>query len=136
MAYKVYFAARYSRRDELNEYRVRLEGLGIEVTSHWLTNSPPAPISELTEDHWRELAETDRRDIERSDALVAFAESPPGGNGGRHVELGIGIGLGKEIVIVGEPEHLFHRLRNMHGAPDWKTAERLIQKLAGTLTGT
>ena len=131
MPYRVYFAARYSRRDELNGYRDQLEALGMEVTSHWLVNDPPAPIKELTEAHWRELAETDRQDIGRADALVAFTESPPGGNGGRHVELGIGVGLGKEIVIVGEPEHLFHRLENMHRAPDWQSAVILLQQLAG-----
>ena len=131
MPYRVYFAARYSRREELNGYRAQLEALGMGVTSHWLVNDPPAPISQLTDAHWRDLAETDRRDIERADALVAFTESPPGGNGGRHVELGIGIGLGKEIVIVGRPEHLFHKLEKMHAAPDWKAAVRLLQRLAG-----
>ena len=63
MRYKVYFAARYSRRDELNGYRSQLEKLDLEVTSHWLVDNPPAPTSELTEAHWRELAETDRRDV-------------------------------------------------------------------------
>lgn len=29
----VYFAARYSRREELQSYRAELEALGIEVTS-------------------------------------------------------------------------------------------------------
>ncbi len=131
MSYKVYFAARYSRRGELNGYRAQLEKLDFEVTSRWLVNDPPAPIDELTESHWRELAETDCRDIERSDGLVAFAESPPGGNGGRHVELGIGIGRGKDIIIVGEPEHLFHKLKNVHRVPDWLAAVKMLRNIAG-----
>lgn len=88
MPYRVYLAARYGRRDELNGYRQRLHGDGFEVTSHWLTADPPAPIAELTEAHWRDLAETDVDDIRRADALVAFAEEAEGGGGGRHVELG------------------------------------------------
>ncbi len=130
MSYKVYFTARYSRRNELNGYRLDLEDLGIEVTSHWLVNDPPAPISQLTETQWRELAETDRQDIERADALVAFTETAPGGNGGRHVEPGIGIGLGKKIIVVGEPEHLFHKLELVLSVPDWKAALVLLQTLA------
>ena len=46
------------------------------------------------------------------------------------MELGIGIGLGKETVVVGEPEHLFHKLGNIHRVPDWNAAVSLLQRLA------
>ncbi|MEM7016617.1 MAG: nucleoside 2-deoxyribosyltransferase [Pseudomonadota bacterium] len=131
MPYKVYFAARYSRREELNRYRIELQEAGIEVTSHWLTADPPVPVSRLTAAHWRVLAETDRQDIVRADALIAFTESPAGGNGGRHVELGIAIGLGKTIIILGEPEHLFHHLEQVFVVPDWNTALLRLRNLAG-----
>lgn len=118
MPYRVYLAARYGRRDELNGYRQRLHGDGFEVTSHWLTADPPSPIAELTDAH----------DIRRADALVAFAEEAEGGGGGRHVELGIA--LGKLVIVLGRPEHLFHRLPQVRVALDWDDAPATLREAA------
>ncbi len=130
MPYRVYLAARYGRRDELNAYRARLHGDGIEVTSRWLMVDPPAPRAELTDAHWRELAETDIDDIRRADALVAFAEESGGGRGGRHVELGVAVALEKLVVVVGSPEHIFHRLPQIRVAPDWDGARATLREAA------
>jgi nucleoside 2-deoxyribosyltransferase len=131
MPYSVYLAARYSRRDELNRYREQLSGQGITVTSHWLTADPPVPVADLTDTHWRELAETDIDDIRRADALVAFAEDSGGGGGGRHVELGVAVALEKFVVVVGSPEHLFHRLPQIRVQPDWNGAFQALREAAG-----
>ena len=130
MSYKVYFSARYSRRRELADYRTALAASDVEVTSRWITDDPPVPVRELTEQHWQQLAEKDLADIARADAVVAFTEAPGGGNGGRHVELGVGVGLKKAIVIVGEPEHLFHRLDGAHRVKNWPAAIQVIKRLA------
>ncbi|MDA0256112.1 MAG: nucleoside 2-deoxyribosyltransferase [Chloroflexi bacterium] len=122
MPYRGYLAARYSRRDELNRYREQLNDTGIEVTSRWLTTDPPAPVAELTDSHWSELAQADIDDVRRADALVAFAGDSDGGGGGRHVELGVALALERLVVVVGTPEHLFHRLPQARGEPDWEGA--------------
>lgn len=130
MTYRVYLAARYGRRDELNGYRERLHRDGLEVTSHWLTADPPAPIAALTDAHWRDLAEADIDDICRADALIAFAEEAEGGGGGRHVELGVALALDKLVVVVGRPEHLFHRLPQVRVALDWEGAHATLREAA------
>ena len=45
------------------------------------------------------------------DVLVAFSERPLSRDdvrGGRHVELGVALAVGKPVVLVGKPEHVFH----------------------------
>ena len=117
----VYLSARFERRDELNGYRAELEAAGLEVTSRWLTD----PTPELTDEAWRQLATKDVEDVRRAAGLVLFAE-PGGGGGGRHVEFGVALGLDKRVIVVGEPENLFHRLDAVEVVPTWEDAFKAI----------
>jgi hypothetical protein len=122
----VYFAARYTRREELNRYRVELEALGIEVTSRWLAMEPRSGF-EYSNEEWRDLALVDQEDVLAADMLVCFAEEPgEGGNGGRHVELGMALALGRDVVVVGRREHIFHRLPEVTVVQSWQEALRLL----------
>ncbi|MEM9565524.1 MAG: hypothetical protein AAGA93_23075 [Actinomycetota bacterium] len=118
----VYLAARFERRDELNGYRAELEAAGLEVTSRWLTD----PTPELTDEAWRQLAAKDVEDIRRAGGLVLFAESGGSGGGGRQVEFGVALGFGKRLIVVGEPENLFHRLAEVEVVPTWDAAVTAI----------
>lgn len=118
----VYLAARFERRDELNGYRAELEAAGLEVTSRWLTD----PTPELTDEAWRQLAAKDVEDIRRAGGLVLFAESGGSGGGGRQVEFGVALGLGKRLIVIGEPENLFHRLAEVEVVPTWDAAVTAI----------
>jgi hypothetical protein len=121
----VYFAARSTRREELNRYRAELEALGIEVTSRWL--STPSGKSAHSEDEWRDLALIDQEDVLAADVLVCFAEEPSeAGNGGRHVELGMALALGRDVILVGRLEHIFHRLPEVTVVESWQEALRLL----------
>jgi hypothetical protein len=123
----VYFAARYSRLEELNRYRAELEALGIEVTSRWLTTAGRNGGSPLTENEWRALALIDQEDVLSADALICFSEeNGNGGNGGRHVELGMAVALGKQVLVVGRREHIFHRLPEVTVVDSWPEAIRLL----------
>jgi len=113
----IYLSARFERRDELNGYRSELEAAGVQVTSRWLID----PTPELTDDAWRRLATKDVEDIQRASGLMLFAEGRPGG-GGRHVEFGVALGLGKRLFVVGEPENLFHSLDAVQRLPTWSDA--------------
>lgn len=122
----VYFAARSSRREELNGFRAELEALGIEVTSRWLATEP-RERSSYSEDDWRELGLTDQEDVLASDALVCFTEAAgDGGNGGRHVELGMALALGRRVIVVGRREHIFHYLPEVEIVESWPEALRLL----------
>lgn len=117
----VYLSARFERRDELDGYRADLEAVGIEVTSRWLID-PTNPTPEVTDEAWGEVATKDVEDIRRADAFVLFSEQGRPGGGGRHVEFGVAVGLGKRVILVGEPENLFHRLDAVEAVPAWNDA--------------
>jgi nucleoside 2-deoxyribosyltransferase len=118
----VYLSARFGRKLELQRYAEELTLLDIEVTSRWLTS----PTPELTDDAWRGLAAVDKADIERADALVLFAEPNRDGGGGRHVEFGIALALGKQVIVVGAVENLFQRLPEITVVEDWPDARQLL----------
>lgn len=118
MLSSVYLSSRFERRSELNGYRSELEAAGVEVTSRWLTD----PTPELTDDAWQVLARKDVEDIRRAEGLVLFAEPDRPGAGGRHVEFGIALGLGKRLLVVGAVENLFHRLQSVDVVGTWEEA--------------
>ncbi|MCH8184664.1 MAG: hypothetical protein IH862_01015 [Chloroflexi bacterium] len=121
---KVYLTARFARKDEMSSYAEDLKRLGHAVTSRWLEVEfdPGTPLSHP---NWSQLAQQDLDDIRRADALVCFTETSGGGSA-RHVEFGIGLGLGKRVYIVGSAEHLFHTLPQLEVYPDWNALMRAM----------
>ena len=109
---KVYLAARYSRRDELREYKTALEAIGVEITSRWLNETEPldSQMVEHSEAFYVETATIDFQDVDAADALVFFSENPLVGwpRGGRHVEYGYAFKGNKPIYVVGPKENVFH----------------------------
>lgn len=103
---KVYIAAPFA---DAPFARLIAQGLrqlaDIECTSRWLTGS-----SELN-DEW---ARKDLEDIDAADVLVALnaeAWNDPAankGSGGRHVEFGYALAMGKPILLVGSRSNIFH----------------------------
>ena len=121
---KVYLTARFARKDEMATYAGDLNRLGHVVTCRWLEVEfdPGTPLSHP---NWSQLAQQDLDDIRRADAVVSFTETS-GGGAARHVELGIGLGLGKRVYIVGRAEHLFHTLPQLEVYPDWNALIRAM----------
>lgn len=126
---KVYLAARYSRRKELCGYRTLLEQSGHVVTSRWLNGDHQVsdngtPIGEAGEaliegddgsssncaaELRQTFAKEDFDDVARCDLLIAFTEAPRSGSsrGGRHVELGMALAYGRDVMVVGHRENIF-----------------------------
>jgi hypothetical protein len=110
---KIYLAARYSRRDELRAIASDLRRLGHTITSRWLdttwegkdaTGSSAAP-PEYREKH----AVEDLEDVLAAELFIAFTEEPrSGGRGGRHIEFGAALAVGKRLIVVGHRENLFY----------------------------
>lgn len=112
---KIFLSSRYSRRDELREVRKRIIKRGFQVVSRWLdteweekdgagSSSAPAAYRE-------EFAIKDMEDVERCDLFIGFTEEPRSdGRGGRHVEFGAAVALGKRVWIIGPHENIFHHL--------------------------
>lgn len=99
----VYIAAPYPTRNDAIKAMDLLERAGHVVTSRWLK----AP-DELTDEHARK----DLEDVAAADVLLALnpADYENAGTGGRHVELGYALALGKKIALIGNRSNIFHHL--------------------------
>jgi len=132
----IYLAASYARREELLQYRKDLLRLGHVITSRWLDgkhemDKPGEPPREPDKEVAR-FAKEDFYDIEDATHFVTFTEPSGSVNvrGGRHVELGIALGLEKLIVAIGPKEHAFHYLPSIWFFSTWSEAlEFLGRKL-------
>jgi len=119
---KIYLAARYSRRAELQRYARELVLLGHEVTARWLLGQHRITDEQLAGaastaslDDLRlgqRYARDDITDVAHADLLIAFTEQPrsTSSRGGRHVEHGIALALHKPVWLVGPRENVFHTL--------------------------
>lgn len=147
---RIYLAARYSRRLELCEYREQLCAIGYDVQAVWLDgehqiSDTGAPIgnrgemlvegddgsaTERAASLRRKFAADDFRDVEGCDLLIAFTEPPRSGHsrGGRHVELGIALGMRKRVAIVGPRENIFCWLDGIHYFSEWTACVRWLQE--------
>jgi hypothetical protein len=137
---RIYLAGRYSRRLELCGYRDQLRAAGHTVQAVWLDgehqiSNEGTPIGESGESlvenddsaHVRgaalrqKFAQDDYRDVLGCELLIAFTEPPRSASsrGGRHVELGIALGLMKRVWIVGPRENIFCWLEDVRQFDAW-----------------
>ena len=125
---KIYLAARYERRAEMAGYGAELEAMGHEITSRWISGSHDPMI------RWARFAEEDIEDITRADAVVSFTENLShglSGRGGRHVEFGVAIALGKQLIVVGCRENVFHHLGMVYYYETWDKCKKHLTPLPG-----
>jgi nucleoside 2-deoxyribosyltransferase len=109
---KIYLAARYSKHPEMREAAAYLAARGHEVTSRWINGSHELG-DHPTDEARRRLAVEDCEDLRSADVVIAFSEAPrtvSNQRGGRHVEFGMALALGKPIYVVGPKENVFHYL--------------------------
>ena len=124
---RIYLAARYSRNAEMRGVRDVLEALGHKVTSRWIEDlggkygKGSFTPDQLNGDpaYCADIARRDLEDVADADTMISFTEAGGGGKGGRHVELGLALGLGLRLVLVGPREHVFHTLPDIEWYPDW-----------------
>lgn len=125
MKLRFYLAARFSRQMELRGYAAQLRALGHSITSRWVDGDDERPYEQMTGADNRRCAEVDVIDVMACDCVILFSDPigvPSTSRGGRHVEMGIGLALGKNISIVGERENVFHWLDNVKVFPTWSDA--------------
>lgn len=123
--YKVYLAARVSRRPDLQRWIANLEECDIEIVSRWALkgsdHTAPSEGSPLAPPLDRErYALEDLEDIHACDAVISLMEEPrTATRGGRHVEFGYAMALDKQLWIVGPKETVFHELPNVRHYSSW-----------------
>lgn len=134
----IYLAARYSRHVELQAYAADLVAAGHIVTSRWILGDHELRSDGQSDaDEWAvRWAQEDWDDLMAADAVISFTEAPGlvvgRARGGRHVEFGAALAVGKRCVIVGHRENVFHFLPGVEFALDWPTALALIARPPAT----
>ncbi len=109
---RVYLASRFGRRHELQGYAERLREAGFAViTSRWIYDADSPEYETITTQGAALCAQHDVEDVASADAVVVLTGPPS--RGGYHVEFGIGLALGKKLVIVGEKENVFQHLEEV-----------------------
>jgi nucleoside 2-deoxyribosyltransferase len=126
---KIYLAAPFSWKDQMNIYASELRELGMEVTSRWLEepHASTTQLSELEEEQHSFYAKQDCQDISNADVLVFFSDpSKTIVRGGRHVEFGIALALGMPVVVIGEKENIFHYSAGITHCENWTQAKNIL----------
>lgn len=126
---KVYLAAPYAARELIRTYADEVRTVGIQVTSSWLdekheiNEGTKGAATALSDEQVSNHAQADIREVRVSDLLVLFTAAavgmPDAKSGGRHVETGIALAGYKPVLVVGEPENVFHRTHGVFVFPDW-----------------
>jgi hypothetical protein len=142
---KVYLAANFGRREELQGYAAELAAHGITVTSRWLDRAVNHRRDELIEEsatienhEITQWALEDIGDIAVANVFVQFTGS--GRRGGRHVEFGIALVLARrgkaaalrlslDMLLVGPRENAFHHLPGVMAFPDWPACKAALLEM-------
>ena len=122
---KIYLAARYSRMEELRGYADELVAAGHVVTSRWINGGNGIPETADVDMESQRFALEDYRDLSAADTVISWTEPPrveSTARGGRHVEFGLALAMGKRLLVVGPRENLFHTMPNVHQFDEWGPA--------------
>lgn len=100
---KVYMAALFQRREELEKLAPLLELAGHQNNARWVAGMEDGLERE-------EISDLDLQDVKECDILMSFTHprGTPTPGGGRHVEFGYALALEKRMVLIGPRENVFH----------------------------
>ena len=129
---KIYLASRYSRFREMQKYRTHLQSIGHQITCRWINGShqiDDAGLSSQAKEAERiRFAQEDYSDLVAADCIISFTEAPRSSNsrGGRHVEHGMALALGKRTIVVGHRENVFHCLPQVEFYLTWEDLVNVV----------
>jgi len=122
---KVYIAAPYAARNLLRPFARMVVEAGHEVTSSWLQaqhHIQPGVLDaapEQTDEYTQQHVSQDFADIDDADVVMLMTSSwtrdtlgltaAQTVSGGRHIETGYALAKSKFVIVVGDPENIFHR---------------------------
>ncbi len=112
----IYLAARFSRRHECHALAKELQARGHTITSRWVMPEADHVISvgqsaQAADAERRRFAVEDCEDVQNCDWMISLMQEPrDNSRGGRHIEFGMALGLGKRLTIIGPRETVFHHL--------------------------
>ena len=114
--------------------RTVAEELTHEVVGEWIyveedgyeeTKAEPAGSEKLAAYALRDI-----EDVARADILVLFSEKAGSGSrGGKDVEFGVALALGKPLIVLGGPQQIFHHLPQVYHISDTKQLQTVLDEL-------
>lgn len=130
---KVYLAAPYSWKEQMQAYREELSAMNVEVTSRWLDepHKSTTQIGDLAREEFQKYAIQDINDVRYADILVFFTDPTKTiVRGGRHVEFGVALERDMEIYVLGSEENIFHYLPSVTHFENWEQIKNALQRMA------
>jgi hypothetical protein len=126
----VYLAAQYERKEEMRHYRNALNALGVRVSSRWIASNDQIEgldAETLAEEHWMGTAQAllDIEDVRSADTFIMFTSGL--GRGGHHTEFGMAMAMGKNIILIGKRENVFHCLSWIQVFPNWEAFMKVVR---------
>lgn len=135
--HQVYLAARYSRHEEMRGVRDVLQAIGYAVTAQWIDCHGGKYLTSFTSEvlnrdpaYCSRTAQADLADLHAADTVISFTSVDSGGKGGRHIEFGYALALGKRMILVGPRENVFHTLPQVEHYSDWPHLVMALRKEA------
>jgi len=128
---RIYLAARLGRWPEMNVRAHELARVGHEITSRWHATGfkpPHPPDRSQRSGDLAAVAQQDLDDIARAEAVVLFTEYGRHFAGGRHVEAGFALALGKRLYVAGPRENVFYHLPQVVQTTSWPMLIRLLEQ--------
>lgn len=123
----LYIASLFDDRIRLRPIRDKLNEMGHKVVSTWLDEADEilANDPQTYADTPYDIAQRDYRQIRECDAIVldTLNVTP---RGGREVELGYAVGIGKLAYLVGPKRNVFH-----YTLPGWATWAEALEFFRG-----
>jgi len=120
---KIYLAADYARKEEMQGVRDVLSALGHIITSQWIDR--PSAIRAFGIGGARidlkvcmEITNSNICDLRDADMVLLFTSGELS-RGGRHTEFGMALAWKKSICIIGPREHSFHSLPYIRQYDSW-----------------
>lgn len=119
---KVYLAAQYEYRKTLRPLAEAMQLLGHTVTSNWIWSEATRAQEEGDPALARDVACKNVQDLQEADTLLVFTDrvGDRAVGGGRFFELGLAWAYGHEIIVIGEPEMVFHHLPDITFYPTYR----------------
>lgn len=118
---KIYIASRYNRREEMAMIADDLKAVGHVIVSTWVYGGEEGLSRE-------DIAFLDYNDVKRSEVVLSFTEPRGSWNpaGARHTEFGWGYEMGKDCLIVGDREIVFHHFPTVKQFDTYEEAKRYL----------
>ena len=137
----IYLSGQFEDGLVLCNIRDDLQRLGYRITSRWLDSAAWGPATAQAQTHGAErlaaIARQDFEDIVRAQLVVVYnpQEACAVGRGGRHVETGYALALGKPVIVVGARGNVFHWLPEITVVSDWAELKDVLSRRTGELSG-